>query len=297
MTTTLRIATRGSKLALWQAEHIRERLCALDPALHVDLVVVKTRGDLIVDRPLSEVGGKGLFIKEVEEALLDGRADLAVHSLKDLTSDVPAELTLGAIPERADARDALVVRPGVAAQAVEDLPDGARVGTSSLRRLSQLKARRPDLVIVPLRGNVDTRLAKLDAGEMEAIVLACAGLQRLGLGGRITAVLSVEESLPAIGQGALAIECRTADSAVRERLTALEHRSTRLAVEAERAFLAALHGDCKTPMAAHAIVEGEHLRLIGMLANPDGTNPRRGEREGAATDGPTLGRSLAAELQ
>ncbi|HZS41273.1 MAG TPA: hydroxymethylbilane synthase [Polyangia bacterium] len=294
--TTLRIATRGSALALWQAEHVRDRLRALDAELRVELLVLKTRGDKIVDRALSEVGGKGLFVKEIEEAVLDGRADLAVHSMKDLPADVPAELVIAAVPEREDARDALVVAPSSSARGVDSLQPGARVGTSSLRRVCQLRARRPDLVLVPLRGNVDTRVRKLDAGELDAIVLACAGLKRLGHAERITAALSAEESLPAIGQGALAIECRAADSETRARLAALDHRATALAVAAERGFLARLEGDCKTPLAAHATLEGERLTIHGLVGATDGSELLRERLEGVAANGPMLGRLLAEKL-
>jgi hydroxymethylbilane synthase len=292
----IRIATRGSKLALWQANWVRERLQANEPGLAVELVVLKTRGDKIVDRALSEVGGKGLFVKEIEEALLDERAEIAVHSLKDLPAEVPAELVIAAVPEREDPRDALVVRPGLAADSVEALPPGARVGTSSLRRVAQLLARRPDLAVVPLRGNVDTRLAKLAAGELDAIILAAAGLLRLGHGDAITARLTTAESLPAIGQGALALECRRADRATLARLGRLDHRDTALAVAAERAFLARLEGDCKTPLAAHATVDGERLALEGLIAAPDGRCIVRDQLDGPAADGPALGARLAEWL-
>jgi hydroxymethylbilane synthase len=293
---TLRIATRGSALALWQANWTRDRLMADDPALTVELVVLKTRGDKIQDRPLAEVGGKGLFVKEIEEALLDGRAEVAVHSMKDLPADIPDGLMLGAIPEREDPRDALVVAPAHAARDVASLPERARVGTSSLRRVCQLRARRPDLEIVALRGNVDTRVRKVDAGELDAIVLACAGLNRLGYGARITAPLSVDESLPAIGQGALAIECRVDDAETRARLQRLDHRATALAVTAERAFLRRLAGDCKTPLAAHGVLAGEQLTLRGLVGAPDGSELLRHQLVGAADDGESLGRRLGDEL-
>jgi len=294
--TTLRIATRGSALALWQANHVRDRLVGDDGTLTVELVVLKTRGDKILDRALSEVGGKGLFVKEIEEALLDGRADVAVHSMKDLPAEIPDELMLGAVPEREDARDALLVSPQVSARDVASLPRGARVGTSSLRRMAQLKARRPDLDVVPLRGNVDTRLKKVQAGELDAIVLACAGLKRLGHGDTITATLSLEESLPAIGQGALAIECRKDDAATRARLAKLHHSATALAVSAERGFLARLAGDCKTPLAAHAVLDGTELRIDGFVGAPDGSELLRGAKMGPAASGEELGRALAEEL-
>ena len=292
----IRIATRGSALALWQANWVRDRLMADDPHLTVELLVLKTRGDKILDRALSEVGGKGLFVKEIEEALLDGRAEVAVHSMKDLPAEIPVGLMLGAVPEREDARDALLVAPKHAAKDVASLPQGARVGTSSLRRVCQLKARRPDLEIVPLRGNVDTRVRKVDAGELDAIVLACAGLKRLGHGARITAALSTAESLPAIGQGALAIECRVDDPETLARLQRLDHRVTAHAVAAERAFLARLQGDCKTPLAAHATVDGARLSLEGLVGAPDGSKILRHVLEGTTEDAAALGTALAEEL-
>jgi hydroxymethylbilane synthase len=311
VSATVRIATRGSALALWQANWVRAQLAAAEPGLVVELVVLKTRGDKIVDRALSEVGGKGLFVKEIEEALLDGRAEIAVHSMKDLPSDVPAELVIAAVPAREDARDALVVAPAHArVRGVEELPRGARVGTSSLRRVCQLKARRGDLEVVPLRGNVDTRLGKLAAGELDAAVLACAGLIRLGHAERIAARLSTAESVPAIGQGALAIECRGDDAKTRARLLPLDDRATALAVAAERAFLARLQGDCKTPLAAHATIDtggggssasstaesSWRLHLDGLVGAPDGSAILRESLDGTATDGASLGRALAEKL-
>jgi len=296
VSATLKIATRGSALALWQANWVRDRLMADDPHLTVELLVLKTRGDKILDRALSEVGGKGLFVKEIEEALLDGRAEVAVHSMKDLPADIPVGLVLGAVPEREDPRDALVVAPRLTARDVASLPEGARIGTSSLRRVCQLKARRPDLDIVPLRGNVDTRVRKVDAGELDAIVLACAGLKRLGHGARITAPLSTGESLPAIGQGALAIECRTDDPKTLARLARLDHPTTAHAVTAERAFLRRLQGDCKTPLAAHATVDGARLTMEGLVGAPDGSKLLRHSLEGTTEDAGAVGHALAEEL-
>jgi hydroxymethylbilane synthase len=298
-TAKLTIATRGSALALWQANWVRERLVKDDPKLQVDLLVLKTRGDKILDRALSEVGGKGLFVKEIEEALLDGRADVAVHSMKDLPGDVPDGLMLGAVPPREDPRDALVVSPLLAMAGVREvtsLPPGARVGTSSLRRVCQLKARRADLQVTPLRGNVDTRLRKVAADELDAIVLACAGLKRLGHADRITAPLSTSESLPAIGQGALAIECRVDDPETLARLSRLDHRDSHRAVTAERAFLRRLSGDCKTPLAAYATVDGARLSIDGLVGAPDGSRLIRHQLEGAADDGEAIGRALAEDL-
>ncbi|MCA1665536.1 MAG: hydroxymethylbilane synthase [Myxococcales bacterium] len=296
MSALIRIATRGSALALWQANWVRDRLMADDPHLTVELLVLKTRGDKILDRALSEVGGKGLFVKEIEEALLDGRAEVAVHSMKDLPADIPVGLVLGAVPAREDARDALLVAPKLLARDVASLPHGARVGTSSLRRVCQLKARRPDVEIVPLRGNVDTRVRKVDAGELDAIVLACAGLKRLGHGARITAALSTGESLPAIGQGALAIECRGDDAETLARLARLDDRTTAHAVTAERAFLRRLQGDCKTPLAAHAVVDGARLTIEGLVGAPDGSKLLRHALEGTTEDAGTVGHALAEEL-
>jgi hydroxymethylbilane synthase len=295
----VRIATRGSALALWQANHVRDRLQTNEPGLEVELVVLKTRGDKILDRALSEVGGKGLFVKEIEDALLDGRAEVAVHSMKDLPAEVPAGLVIAAIPEREDPRDALIVAPAVVATGARDvasLPRGARVGTSSLRRMCQLRTRRPDLDVIALRGNVDTRLKKVEAGELDAIILACAGIKRLGRGEAITAVLSVEESLPAIGQGALAIECRADDADTRRRLAALHDLTTARAVNAERGFLARLEGDCKTPLAAHGTLDGGRLTLEGLVGAPDGSRIVRGRMDGTADAGAALGRALAEEL-
>jgi hydroxymethylbilane synthase len=287
------IATRGSALALWQANHVRDRLLALGAAT-VDLLVLKTRGDKIQDRALSEVGGKGLFVKEIEEALLDGRAQVAVHSMKDLPAEVPPELVIAAMPEREDARDALLVRPGLTAKTVRELPQGAKVGTSSLRRVCQLHAQRRDLQIVALRGNVDTRLKKVAAGEFDAIVLACAGLRRLGHADAITAPISVEESLPAIGQGALAIECRADDQEALGYLAQMNHAATERCVLAERAFLARLEGGCQTPLAAHATLDGGEVVLEGLVGAPDGSQILRERLSGP--DPKKLGLELAELL-
>jgi hydroxymethylbilane synthase len=289
----VKIATRGSQLALWQAHHVRDRLLSggVDA---IELVVLKTRGDKILDRALSEVGGKGLFVKEIEEALLDGRADVAVHSMKDLPAEVPPELVIAAIPEREDPRDALLVRPGLAARTVAELPSGAKLGTSSLRRMCQLRAARRDLDIVPLRGNVDTRVKKLQAGELDAIVLACAGLKRLGFAAHITAPLDENESLPAIGQGALAIECRANDAATRAHVERLDHAATRRCVTAERAFLARLEGGCQTPLAAHAQLDGNGVMIEGLVGAPDGSKILRERLRG--DDPERVGRELAEKL-
>ena len=290
-------ATRRSALALAQCRAFVARLRALDASLDLEELQVVTTGDKIQDRPLSEVGGKGLFVKEIEEALLDGRADLAVHSIKDVPGVVPARLVIACVPKREDPRDVLV-SPQYGTLAA--LPLGARVGTSSLRRAVALKAVRPDLVITPLRGNVDTRLRKVDEGEHDAIVLARAGLVRLGLEARATEILSPEVSLPAVGQGALGIECREDDAATRAHLAGLHDPEASVCVAAERGVLIALEGDCKTPLAAHATREGDVLWLRAFIAAPDGTNMRRAEVKIAwpATErtahevGLTLGRTL-----
>jgi hydroxymethylbilane synthase len=258
----LRIATRRSALALWQTEHVAARLRALRPELQVELVPLSTRGDEILDRSLAAVGGKGLFLKELEEAMLRGAADCAVHSLKDVPMELDGPFALPAILERADPFDAFVSN---AHADLDALPRGARVGTSSLRRQAQLRARRPDLQLVDLRGNVNTRLARLDAGEYDAILLACAGLQRLGLDARIRARLEAPDWLPAAAQGAIAIECRDDDGATHALLRELDHAATRTCVEAERAMNRRLHGSCQVPIAAYATERDGLLHLSGLV--------------------------------
>ena len=291
----MRIATRGSRLALWQAEHVRAFIEARFPG-RVELVVVKTSGDRIQDRPLAEVGGKGLFVKEIEEALLEGRADLAVHSMKDVPPALAPGLVLGAVSAREDPRDALLVRPGLDAESIEGLPRGAHVGTSSLRRSCQLRAIRPDLAIDPLRGNVDTRLRKLEQGQHDAIVLAAAGLRRLGLGGHIRALLSEAVSLPAVGQGALGLEHRAGDARAAEVARVFEDAETAACVRAERAFSAQLEGSCRTPIAARARLEAGVLHLAGLVGSVDGAEVLRVERDGVPADPEALGVAAAAEL-
>ena len=265
-------ATRKSPLALAQCRAFIAELVAAHAALTTGELLVTTTGDRIQDRPLSEVGGKGLFVKEIEEALLEGRADLAVHSVKDVPARLPDGLVLACLPRRADPRDVLVSpRHGTLA----DLPKEARVGTSSLRRIVSLREARPDVAFVPVRGNVDTRLRKVDAGELDAIVLAGAGLCRLGLEARATEWLSTDVSLPAIGQGALGIEVRAADAVAREALAPLHDAETAVAVAAERGVMAALDGNCQTPIAAYGTREGAALLLRVMVANPDGSRLRR----------------------
>jgi hydroxymethylbilane synthase len=293
----LTYATRKSKLALAQCRAFIARLVAENPGLQVTELEVVTTGDRIQDRPLSEVGGKGLFVKEIEEALLERRADVAVHSIKDVPSELPPGLSIICVPRREDARDVLVSpRHGTLA----DLPKGANVGTSSLRRLVALKAARPDLVIVPLRGNVDTRLRKVDEGEHDAIVLARAGLVRLGLEGRATEILSPEISLPAVGQGALGVEARDGDgeSLVRLLLSKVHDPETALCVAAERGVMVALEGDCRTPLGAYAerSADGTKLRLRAFVADPDGARLERGERTIAWPTSEADARALGVDL-
>ena len=287
------IATRASRLALWQAEHVRDRLRALYPACAVELLTLTTRGDQILDRTLSKVGGKGLFVKELETALLDGRADLAVHSLKDVPVDLQAPFELCAILERADPRDAFVSNQYTT---LADLPAGAVVGTSSLRRESQIRQRYPHLSVKPLRGNLDTRLGKLDRGDYAAIVLAAAGLQRLGMGQRIRSLLEPEDSLPAAGQGALGIEIRNDRNDLREWLAPLACSRTTACVVAERAVSRALGGSCQVPLAAYAELSGNSLALRALVASPDGTRVIRSQHAGPADQAQAIGQAAAQEL-
>jgi hydroxymethylbilane synthase len=298
MKTRLIIGSRGSRLALWQAEWVKARLGELHPKVEVAIEIIKTSGDQLKHEPLSVIGGKGVFTKELEEALLDCRIDLAVHSLKDLPTQLPAGLLIAAITEREDTRDALVLRDGLTfAQqpSIKNLPHGSLVGTSSPRRLTQLKHLRPDLTIKDLRGNVDTRLRKLDAGEYEAIILASAGLRRLGLANRISAPIEIEEMLPAVGQGALGIETRD-DEEMQTLLSALDHPSTRAACMAERALLRALGGGCQLPIAGYATVTGERLKLEGMVAAVSGETIIRDSIEGAPLEAEQLGGELGLSL-
>lgn len=288
------IATRGSRLALWQAAHVKHLLEELDPGLAISLNVIKTRGDVILDVPLAKVGGKGLFVKEIEEALKDGRADLAVHSIKDVPMELPEGLLLGCVPPRESPTDCLLSRryPDLDA-----LPRGAHVGTSSLRRQAQLLALRPDLRVSSLRGNVDTRLRKLEEGIFDAIILATAGLQRLGLRAPCMLPLDPQRFMPAVGQGALGIECREDDYDLLVLLASLEDRETRVCVDAERGFLAGLNGGCQVPIAAHArLADEENLVLDGLVAEVDGSVILRGSRSGNAIDARQIGEALAVEL-
>ena len=290
---SLRIATRQSKLALWQAEHVAARLRESHPGLHVVLVPMTTTGDRVQDRALSEVGGKALFIKELEVAMAEHRADIAVHSMKDVPSEMPPGMTLAAMLPRADARDAFLSlrHPSLAA-----LPQGARVGTSSLRRQCQLKAIRPDLDVIALRGNVDTRVRKLDEGQYDAIILAAAGLIRLGLGGRITQYIGFEQSLPAVGQGIVGIECRADDERSIALVKVLDDPASRQCCEAERAFALRLQGSCQSPIAGYAQLQGSELTLRGVVGSEDGATIYRGTTQGSATRAEQLGIELADRL-
>jgi hydroxymethylbilane synthase len=292
----LRLGTRGSPLALFQANLIRKMLCeahGCEPG-QIAIDVIRTSGDRIQDRPLADAGGKGLFTKEIEEALIAGAIDLAVHSSKDVPTELPAGLVLTAFPEREDPRDAFISRK---ATSIANLRRGASVGTASLRRAAMAKRLRPDLVIVPLRGNVETRLRKLDEGIADATLLALAGLKRLGLTGAATAILSEEEFLPAVGQGAIGIETRANDSRTRDMLAAINHASTFAALACERAFLAVLDGSCRTPIGGHATVVGGKIRFRGMVVRPDGSETFEAAREGAVGDAGKLGADAGAELK
>ena len=286
------IATRRSRLALWQAEHVKARLETLHRDLAVELLPMTTRGDEVLDRSLEKVGGKGLFIKELENAIADGRADLAVHSMKDVPADLPAGFTLAAISEREDPRDAFVSQKF---GGLQEMPAGSVIGTSSLRRSTQVAARYPALKIALLRGNVETRLAKLDRGEYDAIVLAVAGLTRLGLGGRIRSRLSAEESLPAPGQGALGIECLASRKDVAALVAPLADRASALCVRAERAVSRGLGGSCTLPLAAYAEMSGAGLRLRALVASADGRRIVRAEASGA--DPEALGAAVVEQLR
>ena len=285
----IRIGTRASALALWQAEHVRALLAARGH--EVELHKITTTGDQVLDRRLESIGGKGAFLKEIEEALLASRVDLGVHSLKDVPTAVPAGLVLCAYLERADPRDALLSNSG---KRLEQLPAGTRVGTSSLRRSSQVKAMRPDLHVDDLRGNVDTRIRRLRDRHYDAILLAMAGLTRLGRAGEVTQILDPDVFVPAPGQGAIVLECRDEDTALRQAVAELHHEPTARAVSAERAFLAALEGGCNVPLGAHATQAGRGLRLRAIVARADGTTVLRGEDTG--DDPSELGRRVAADL-
>jgi hydroxymethylbilane synthase len=287
------IGTRGSKLALWQAEWVRTALTQRFPGTAVELAIIKTEGDKILDVPLAQVGGKGLFVKEIEEALLQGRADVAVHSMKDMPSEIPAGLAIGAVPEREIPGDVLISRNGLT---LMELPAGGVIGTSSLRRAAQLRHLRPDLAVVPLRGNVETRLRKLDTDPLAAVVLAAAGVKRLGLEDRVTEYLDDECMLPAVGQGALCIEVREKDPRIGSLVAVLDHPATRTVVSGERAFLKRLQGGCQVPIAGHGRLDGLHFSLTGLVADVDGGTVIKHRLSGPAASAEKTGIELAETL-
>lgn len=289
----VKIATRKSPLALWQAEYVRDALIALHPGLQVELVRMSTQGDKILDVPLAKVGGKGLFVKELEQGMLAGDADIAVHSMKDVPVDFPEGLHLPVVCQREDPRDAFVSNQY---QSIDELPHGAKVGTSSLRRECQLRTSRPDLEVLPLRGNVNTRLAKLDAGDYDAIILAAAGLKRLGFDDRIRSSLTPEQSLPAIGQGAVGIETRINDDEINTLIAPLRCLETWIVVTAERALNKRLAGGCQVPIAGYAVLNNGEIWLRGLVGRPDGTLMLRSEVSGKAEDAEALGIQLAEDL-
>ena len=293
MIRPLRIGTRGSPLALWQANHVADRLRVLAPAQSVELVIIQTQGDQIQNKPLSQIGGDGLFTKAIQDALRDGRADLAVHSLKDLPTVPVPGLILAAVPSRASSHDAFISHK---VARFDDLPVGAKVATGSQRRRALIRHRRPDLELLDIRGNVDTRLRKLRDLDFDGLILAQAGLERLGLADAITELLDPTWMVPAVGQGALGLECRTEDSEVRDIVERLDHRPSRLAVTAERAMLLALGGGCQVPIGAAATVTGESLTLRGVVLAPDGSRQIAGEVSGAAERAEALGCELAEWL-
>ncbi len=292
MRRNIHIGTRGSKLALWQANWVQSQLQKHYPETSIQIVIIKTKGDKILDVPLAKVGGKGLFVKEIEEALLDGRIDIAVHSMKDMPADLPDGLTIGAIPKRENSQDVLVSSVG----SLADIPKGARIGTSSLRRAAQLLWARPDIQIEPLRGNLDTRLRKLDAGNMDAIVLAAAGIRRLGLEHRISEYLSTDVMLPAAGQGALCIEIRNDDPEIAKRIGLLDDADTRAVVLGERSCLHRLGGSCQVPIAAHGHIKDGQYTLSGLVAEPDGSRVLQSELSGSVADCQKIGQNLAETL-
>ncbi|MDX2419314.1 MAG: hydroxymethylbilane synthase [Xanthomonadales bacterium] len=293
MKTPLRIATRKSALALWQANHVRDLLVYAHPGIEIELMKIVTQGDRILDRPLAEIGGKGLFLKELERAMLDGEADLAVHSMKDVPASMAEGLVLDAVLPRANPYDALVSRND---QLLADLPAGSRVGTSSLRRKSQLLALRPDLEVTDLRGNVDTRLRKLDEGQYDAIILACAGLQRLGLGNRITETLQPPDWLPASTQGIIGLQCRQDDSQTRSLIKPLADSDTMVVASAERAVARVLEATCQVPLAAHAVLESGTVRLRSVVSSTDGKESIHAAGDAPAADAVALGERVAADL-
>jgi hydroxymethylbilane synthase len=289
----IRLATRSSPLALWQANWVKSELERLHAGCRLELIKIKTSGDKITDVPLAKIGGKGLFVKEIEEALLDGRADLAVHSMKDVPVEIPKGLHMAVTTKREDPRDALLSAAGLP---FANLPQGAKVGTSSLRRGTQLRHKRPDLQIVPLRGNLDTRIKKLKSEKLDAVIVAAAGLRRMGWEGQVTEYLPVEISLPAIGQGALGLECRVDDARINTLIKPLNDDDTAVCVKAERAFLTRLEGGCQVPIAGHAELNGMELRLRGLVANLDGTQVVAAELRGPIAQAAAMGQELAEQL-
>ncbi len=292
MNGILKLGTRGSALALWQATWTRGQIETRWPGLQVELVPIKTTGDKILDVPLAQIGGKGLFTKEIDEALLDGRIDVAVHSIKDVPFQLPDGIDFAAVPEREDPRDVLVSN----GPKLEELPAGASIGTSSLRRQVQLRHRFPSLNLATLRGNVDTRLRKLDAGEFDGIILAIAGLKRLGHAARVTQVLADDIMMPAVGQGALGIVCRSGDDATRRLLEPLDHAPTRTSVASERGLLRALGGSCQVPVAGQATIAGDRLTIKGLIASLDGGSVIREQLTGSPDRAPELGMALGQRL-
>lgn len=290
---TLKIATRNSPLALWQAEYVKKQLIHAHSGLNVELVSMQTEGDRFLDAPLIAVGGKGLFIKELEQALLNGEADIAVHSMKDVTIDLPDDLALPVIMKREDTRDVFISNNY---KQIDDIPDGAVVGTSSLRRQSQIKSLHPAIVLKDLRGNVGTRLRKLDNGEYDAILLAAAGIIRLGLSERITQLIPQSVLLPAIGQGAIGIECRAGDEVVHEMIAPLDDHDTSLCVQTERAFSRRLFGGCQLPIAGQASIIGNEISLVGLVARVDGSEVIKSEQKGSLADSDSIGTALAETL-
>ena len=290
--SSIRIGSRGSALALAQATWVQKQIAVRRPDLDVELVVIKTSGDRFLDASLRAIGGKGVFTREIEDALLEGKIDIAIHSMKDLPTEIAAGLVIAAIPEREDPRDVLVSR---GANILKTLPAGTKIGTGSLRREAQLRHYRRDLAVAPIRGNVDTRLRKLDAGEVDALVMAAAGLKRIGQAARIAEFLSSDICVSAVAQGALAVEAR-ADASMRETLAFLNDAVARTEVSAERAFLCRLGGGCQVPVGAQATLDGTQLQIHGIVAKPDGSSLFRGEKTGKATDAERLGEELAEEL-
>ena len=293
MTESLKIGTRASKLALWQANWVKSALIEAYPQQNVELVIIKTKGDKILDVPLAKVGGKGLFVKEIEQALLDGRIDIAVHSMKDMPAKIPAGLCIGAIPTREDPADVLISKNGLH---FSELKQGGVIGTSSLRRGAQIRHMRPDIMIVPLRGNVETRLKKLEIQNLDAVVLAAAGIKRLNLAHRITEYLNFDIMLPAVGQGALSIEIRQNDLNIQPMIKALDDPHTRAVVTGERAFLNHLGGSCQVPIAGHGVINRNTFNLTGLVADLDGSRILKATLSGSTDSTETIGISLAQQL-